>query len=100
VETLLAAIPRDLGLPLTVLGDGAERFEGEIRGLCPQALFMPQPLSMPRASAVALEALFLLADGVCTDPGAVSPVYLRKSQPEMVRDVQAVHAAGMPGGGA
>ncbi len=89
VESLLAAIPQGLGLPLIVLGDGVERFEETIRRVCPEAAFMPPPLSMPRASAVALEAMSMLAAGACTDPGAVSPVYLRKSQPEMVRDVQA-----------
>jgi len=88
VETLLSAIPLNSGLPVTVLGDGAERFCEEIRKLRPELAFMPATLSMPRASAVAQEAMDLLAAGVCTDPGAVSPVYLRKSQPEMVRDAQ------------
>lgn len=100
VETLLAAIPHDLGLPLIVLGDGAERFEETLRRVCPEAAFMPPPLSMPRASAVAMEALSMLAAGTGTDPGAVSPVYLRKSQPEMVRDVQAANANRIPGGNA
>ncbi len=94
VETLLAAVPETPGLPLVVLGDGAERFAGTIHRLCPRAVFMPGPLSMPRASAVALEALSMLAAGTCTDPAAASPVYLRKSQPEMVRDMQPPRAGG------
>ena len=98
VDTLLAAIPLDLVVPIIVLGDGAERFAEEIRRGCPTAAFMPQPISVPRASAVALEAVSMLAAGACTDPGVVAPVYLRKSQPEMVRDVQAAAAGGVPGG--
>jgi tRNA threonylcarbamoyladenosine biosynthesis protein TsaB len=100
VETLLAAVPRDLELPIIVLGDGTERFADEIRRDCPQAVFMPSPFSMPRASAVAMEAMSMLAAGACTDPGAVSPVYLRKSQPEMVRDGQTANIGGAPGANA
>ncbi len=98
VETLLDAIPRNLGLPVIVLGDGTERFAETIHRIRPEARFMPQPLSMPRASAVALEALSMLAAGAGTDPGALSPVYLRKSQPEMLRDVKTANTAGIPGG--
>ncbi len=94
VETLLAAIPQDLALPLIVIGDGAERFAETIQQLRPEAVFMPPALSMPRASTVALEALSMLSAGACTDPGAVSPVYLRKSQPEMIRDVKNADGGG------
>jgi tRNA threonylcarbamoyladenosine biosynthesis protein TsaB len=97
VETLLAAIPLESGLPVIVIGDGAERFEAAIRHARPEAVFMPPTLSMPRASTVALEAMEMLAAGACTDPGSQSPLYLRKSQPEMVRDVQAANAGGAPG---
>ena len=97
VETLLAAIPNGLDIPLIVMGDGAERFGETVQRIRPDAAFMPQTLSMPRASAVALEAMSMLAAGTRTDPGAVSPVYLRKSQPEMVRDVQTAAAAAKSG---
>ena len=98
VESMLDAIPHDSELPLIVLGDGTERFEAAIRRICPKAAFMPPPLSMPRASTVALEAMTMLAAGACTDPGAVSPVYLRKSQPEMARDVQTAGTGATAGG--
>ena len=86
--------------PLEVMTDGAERFGEAIQRLRPEAVFMPQPLSLPRASAVAMEAVSMLAAGACTDPGAVSPVYLRKSQPEMARDVQTAGAGGVQEQGA
>ena len=93
VETLLSAVPRESDLPVFVLGDGVERFADAVARMLPEAVHMPPPLSMPRASAVAMEALALFSAGACTDPGAVSPVYLRKSQPEMMRDAQTAGGA-------
>lgn len=64
------------------LGDGAARYEAEIREALPGAVFAPGSCSFPRAAAVAREAVELLAKGALGDASKVSPVYLRKSQPE------------------
>jgi tRNA threonylcarbamoyladenosine biosynthesis protein TsaB len=68
--------------PAVFLGDGAALYEETIRRRCPEAFFVPAHCSVPRASAVAAEALERLAAGEACDAAAVSPVYLRKSQPE------------------
>jgi hypothetical protein len=54
----------------------------------PKARFAPPFNSIPRASAVAAEARELLSSGVCAEPGLVNPVYLRKSQAEINRDLR------------
>lgn len=78
VESFLEEIPS----PALFLGDGAALYAEVIRRRVPGAVFAPPHCSVPRASAVAAEALDLLARGAPADPGAVNPVYLRKSQPE------------------
>jgi tRNA threonylcarbamoyladenosine biosynthesis protein TsaB len=79
VEAVLAELPDG---PVLFLGDGASLYENVIRERVPGAVFAPPHLSVPRASAVAAEAFDLLAAGATADAAAVSPVYLRKSQPE------------------
>ena len=64
------------------LGNGATLYRDEILARLPGARFAPAACSVPRASAVAAESVALLAAGISTDAAAVSPVYLRKSQPE------------------
>lgn len=68
--------------PALFLGDGAVLYEPVIRGDVPGAVFAPPHCSVPRASAVAVEAFRLMEAGAPTDAGGVNPVYLRKSQPE------------------
>jgi hypothetical protein len=70
----------------TFLGDGAEAYGERIRAALPHSLFAPSLCSIPRASAVALEAAALLQRGVSTNPSEVTPIYLRKSQAEQNRD--------------
>ena len=64
------------------LGNGAVLYRDQILAALPRARFAQSNCSLPRASAVAAESFSLLAMGISTDAAAVSPVYLRKSQPE------------------
>jgi tRNA threonylcarbamoyladenosine biosynthesis protein TsaB len=68
------------------LGDGALRYWETISGVLPDAVIVVGPTSVPRASVVAEEAREMLSRGCGTDPAAVTPVYLRKSQAEEARE--------------
>jgi tRNA threonylcarbamoyladenosine biosynthesis protein TsaB len=68
------------------LGDGAARYHDEILDMLPGATFAPPHCFVPRGATVGFEAIGLLAQGVSAEPGAVTPVYLRKSQAEVNRD--------------
>jgi tRNA threonylcarbamoyladenosine biosynthesis protein TsaB len=70
---------------VSFLGDGSIRYRCVIEQVSREAEFVPAWLGAPRASAVAVEAMALLAQGVSTDPASVVPVYLRKSQAELNR---------------
>lgn len=88
-DDIVAPVERLLelaGAPTLVLGDGAAVYAQRIRACSPQTTFAPRECSLLRASTVAAEAAALLERGISTDPAAVSPVYLRKSQPEEKRD--------------
>lgn len=78
---------------LTLMGDGADCYRGTIAQQFPQAAIAAPAQSAPRASAVALEALALQTAGACTDAARVSPVYLRKSQAEINRDLKLAQSA-------
>jgi tRNA threonylcarbamoyladenosine biosynthesis protein TsaB len=82
IDALLDEI-EDKGLQPLVLGNGASLYRDRIRERLPHATFAPGICAVPRASAVAMEALDLIAHGVCTVAADVSPVYLRQSQAEM-----------------
>jgi len=73
---------------LTVMGDGADLYRTAISARFERAVIPAPAQSAPRASAVALEALALQAAGASTDAALVSPVYLRKSQAEINRDLK------------
>ena len=75
------------------MGDGADLYRDAIAQQFPQAAIAAPVQSAPRASAVALEALALQAAGACTDAARVSPVYLRKSQAEINRDLKLAQSA-------
>jgi tRNA threonylcarbamoyladenosine biosynthesis protein TsaB len=72
----------DVPGPAVFLGDGASLYAEVIRQRLPEAVFANALCSLPRASAVALEAIDLLRNGASADARTVSPVYLRKSQAE------------------
>lgn len=85
VETLIADTPTGA----VYLGDGAVRYAETIRSVDPKARILPGTLAGPRAWAVALEGAARFAAGADGDAAAVSPVYLRKSQAEINRDLAA-----------
>jgi len=64
------------------VGNGATLYHDSIVERVPAARFVAPALNVPRASAVAAEAAALVKAGISTDAETVSPVYLRKSQPE------------------
>ncbi len=65
-----------------LLGDGVALYRERILALRPHARIVASMHLVPRAAAVAHEALELVQSGVDTDPAQVSPVYLRQSQAE------------------
>ncbi len=68
------------------LGDGAQRYWSAIAERLPEAHLVSGGAGLPRASAVAEEAVALLKTGAESDAAAVAPVYLRKSQAEEARE--------------
>jgi tRNA threonylcarbamoyl adenosine modification protein YeaZ len=89
VEELLA----DVEGPALFVGDGATLYRERILEQVPSARFAPSGWQMPRAAAVAAEALDLLDRGCSTDAALVEPVYLRASQAEINRARQLRQAA-------
>jgi tRNA threonylcarbamoyladenosine biosynthesis protein TsaB len=81
VEWLLDEITGDA----CFLGNGAALYRERILARFPGAFLAPELYAAPRASAVAVEAVALMAWGVCTDAALVTPVYLRPSQAEVNR---------------
>lgn len=77
----------------TLMGDGADLYRERIVSRFARATVAAPAQGAPRASAVALEALALQAAGACTDAALVSPVYLRKSQAEINRDLKLAQSA-------
>lgn len=78
---------------LALMGDGADLYRDAILRRLPAAIIAAPAQSAPRASAVGLEALALLAAGAPSDGALVSPVYLRKSQAEINRDLKLAQTA-------
>lgn len=74
--------------PVWFLGDGAALYRKRIEASFPDALFAPGFCAVPRAAAIAAEALHLLGKGACADAAQVSPVYIRASQAEINRDAK------------
>jgi hypothetical protein len=88
VEALL----EEAGTVDFVVGDGTVVYQDRIRAYAPEIKFADMLNNYARAGAVALEALDLLAEGTSGDSGAVSPVYLRQSQPEEARKLEKLKA--------
>lgn len=81
VEEVLSLAPQDA----FYFGDGAELYRDAIQASRPNATILEGGFRSPRASAVCLEAEAMLAGGCNVSPAAVNPVYLRMSQPEVLR---------------
>ena len=64
------------------LGDGAAVYRDVVVQQVPEAVFAPACMPVPRAAAVAREALGVLSAGQVGNAADVAPVYLRKSQAE------------------
>jgi len=89
-EAALAGLP-----PGTVYcGDGALRYAAEIRAHDPLARILEYSHTVPRASALAIEAFYLYDGGEAGDGARVEPIYLRKTQAEVNRDLREAAEAG------
>lgn len=79
--------------PLYILGEGAWRYETEIRAMVPHAILLSRASGTPRADTVAAEAWALKCAGAVTDPALAAPTYLRASQAEQARAARLEAAA-------
>ncbi|MBN4046826.1 tRNA (adenosine(37)-N6)-threonylcarbamoyltransferase complex dimerization subunit type 1 TsaB, partial [bacterium AH-315-P07] len=75
------------------LGDGAALYREKIRSRFPDALIMPESCNFPGATAIAAEAVSSYDPESDACEINVSPVYLRKSQAEVVRDTKLAQAS-------
>jgi tRNA threonylcarbamoyladenosine biosynthesis protein TsaB len=78
---MLARAPEDT----IFLGDGADLYRDAILAARPNATILGGGFRSPRASAVCIEAEAMVKAGCATSAAAVKPVYLRMSQPEVLR---------------
>lgn len=81
IEAFIEQLPG----PAWFLGAGATLYRERIVALMPDAQFAPPMHNVPRAAAVAEEAMRRLQDGDAAEAARVAPVYLRKSQAELNR---------------
>ena len=81
IEAFVELLPA----PAWFLGQGATLYASRIRNVMPEARFAPATHNMPRAAAVASEAVTRLDEGDPGDAARVAPVYLRKAQAELNR---------------
>jgi tRNA threonylcarbamoyladenosine biosynthesis protein TsaB len=72
--------------PLYCMGDGAWLYRNHILEFVPEAIIASPWKSIPRASAVAIEAYHMHQHGVDMDASRLSPIYLRQSQAEANRE--------------
>lgn len=81
IEDIVSELPEDT----LYLGDGAWLYRDRLLALRPGARILPPFAGMPRASAVAAEAMeTLLRDpGADTDPAHVIPSYLREAKVQL-----------------
>ena len=66
-------------------GDGTMAYGGAILAKRPDVRVLNGALGSPRASAVCAEGAEIAARGLAGGPESVTPVYLRMSQPEVLR---------------
>lgn len=70
------------------LGDGALKYRDVILGHLPNAVIAPDHCGIPRAEAVAAEALESWMNGACSSAANAVPRYLRASQAEQAREAR------------
>jgi len=85
IEDIVARAPAGCAL----LGDGTLRYADRLRIAAPHLRVLAPESCRPSGAAVAREAYALYRAGSPGDPGAVRPVYLRRSQPEEARRLRA-----------
>ncbi len=88
IETILAQCPEDT----LFVGDGAGLYSEAIVAANPTATILPEMYHPISAASVAREAAALISKGEKPQNNSVSPIYLRKSQAEVVRDQKAKQA--------
>lgn len=81
VSDILADLPEHA----IFFGDGALLYRELIEAERPGSRVLPATYAAPRAEAVCAEALARMAAGDPGTPETVAPVYLRMSQPEVLR---------------
>ena len=94
-EALVAPIEKVLPLcpeGTVFLGDGASLYAEAINSASTTHVVLPEIYHPISAAAVALEATYLMEAGVEAQNNAVSPIYLRKSQAEVLRDAKVKQA--------
>lgn len=82
IEKVLSRCPEETNF----LGDGATLYASTIEATLSSAVMLPKMYHSVSAAMVALEAVSLMESGVEPQNNNVSPVYLRKSQAEVMRD--------------
>ena len=82
----LDEVLRDAPRGALFTGEGAVMHRDVIEARDPAALFPLRALTVPRASAVAEVGCAIIRAGTDGDPAAVSPLYLRKTQAERLRE--------------
>lgn len=83
-EAAAVVLPEDAVL----LGDGALKYATLLRERLPKAALPPEPWSALRGAALAYEAFARYDAGAVAEAALVEPVYLRKTQAEINRDLR------------
>lgn len=84
IESVLKRCPANT----VFIGDGATKYKSVISEQLPTAEILPDSFDAPSATAVALIAFRLCQNKMPANDNPVSPLYLRKSQAEEVRDAK------------
>ena len=83
-EALLATLPRGA----VFIGDGAARYQADIRAALGSAAAFTDPVAPLLAGAVARHAADAFRAGQRPPPHAIRPIYVRRSDAELARDRQ------------
>jgi len=80
-------VVHDMDGPVVCFGEGAGLYESRLRALRPDIRVAHDLPESPPATEIAREACRLHTANALADANLVRPVYLRKSQPERLRDI-------------
>jgi tRNA threonylcarbamoyladenosine biosynthesis protein TsaB len=95
VRPPVVARPADLleelrGATTTFIGDGAATFRSLIEQSLDGQGLLADPLTPPLAGAIAVQATAAARRGDAPPPHAIRPLYVRRSDAELVRDARAL----------